>query len=164
VVKSNWRTASVDNRKQGRRNMRPVGWNSKITTVDQVAKSCCLRCTYSAPTEHWHGRRELHFLPYIFLSFTSPRSLFLRGAPLEVFTRSHNSIFLQCHRGVMIHFGCRHPSKTNLSPSRISYAWGSVCYHRTSGTALEGRHGASRSCLLVLPCDRMPRTSPRELC
>ena len=29
MVKSNWRAASADNRKQGRRNMRPVGWNSK---------------------------------------------------------------------------------------------------------------------------------------
>lgn len=29
MVKSNWRAARADNRKQGRRNMRPVGWNSK---------------------------------------------------------------------------------------------------------------------------------------
>lgn len=29
MVKSNWRAASADSRKQGRRNMRPVGWNSK---------------------------------------------------------------------------------------------------------------------------------------
>lgn len=96
MVKSNWSTASADNRKQGRRNMRPVGWNSKITTVARVAKSRCPRCTSSAPTERWHGHRELHLLP-IHSSLLSlslqPSSLSL--APSGTFTRSHNPIFLQ---------------------------------------------------------------------
>lgn len=145
--------------------MRPVGWNSKITTVDQVAKSRCPRCTYSAPTEHWHGQRELHFLPTLFsLIFLSLQLVSQRLTPSETFTRSHNSIFLQCHHGVTIHFGCRHPSKTNPSPCYISYALGSICCYQSSTTALWGRHGVSRICLLALPCDRMPRTSLRELC
>lgn len=145
--------------------MRPVGWNSKITTVDQVAKSRCPRCTYSAPTEHWHGRRELHLLPIRFsLVSLSLQLVSQRLTPSETFTRSHNSIFLQCHHRATIHFGYRHPSKTNLSPCYISYASGSVRRDGTSTTALCGRHGASRICLLALPCDRMPRTSLRELC
>lgn len=86
MVKSNWSTASADNRKQGRRNMRPVGWNSKITTVARVAKSCCPRCTSSAPTERWHGHRELHLLPSL-----PPCSPFLRGwhCPVHQEPQSH---------------------------------------------------------------------------
>lgn len=66
--------------------MRPVGWNSKITTVARVAKSRCPRCTSSAPTEHWHGHRELHLLPSL-----SPCSPFLRGwhRPVHQEPQSH---------------------------------------------------------------------------
>lgn len=46
--KINWRMASADNRKQGRRNMRPVGWNSKNhncgspcqSSIPQVGVQC----------------------------------------------------------------------------------------------------------------------------